>query len=304
MLNNFRYDTSGNWYKGNTHVHTTFSDGGKTPDELASLYAAAGYDFLCRADHWVASDVAAEGDDGALLWMDGIELDGRDRAGAYFHAVALGRFEGLSREMGLVAAMEACRAQGGLLILAHPHWTGNTMDDALRHGFDGVEVYNHVCRWLNGKGDGLTHWDRMLEVRPETLGLAVDDAHVRPEHPGWNGGWIAVNASARTRDALSAAIKAGRFYSSQGPEFHSIEYRPAAEGADGARRATVSARTSPVCFARLVGPASAGARMGSFEGETYTEFSLELPEGWATVRLEIEDADGKRAWTNTLFTAE
>jgi len=292
-MKTFRYDTSGRWFRGNCHVHSTHSDGGKTTGELAEMYAGAGYDFLFRTDHWVASDVAAEEDDAPLLWMDGIELDGSDETGAYFHVVGLGRFDGLSREMGLPAAMAAVREQGGLLVLAHPHWCGNTMDDALRHGFHGVEIYNHVCRWLNGKGDGLTHWDRMLEDTPNTLGLAVDDAHIRPEHPGWNGGWIVANAPELSRDAISAAVRAGNFYSSQGPEFLSIE-------TDGA---VVRVATSPVSFIRIVGPGSSGARVGSFEGKTFTEAVFDIPGEWDTARLEIEDADGRRAWTNTLFGA-
>ncbi len=30
-MGSFRYDTSGSWFKGNTHIHTPASDGGKTP---------------------------------------------------------------------------------------------------------------------------------------------------------------------------------------------------------------------------------------------------------------------------------
>ena len=55
----FRYDTSGAWFKGNAHIHSTASDGGKTFPELAQMYAGEGYDFLARTDHWVASDVEA-----------------------------------------------------------------------------------------------------------------------------------------------------------------------------------------------------------------------------------------------------
>ena len=44
----FRYDTSGRWYKGNTHIHTTRSDGGMTFAEVTQLYAGAGFDFLSR----------------------------------------------------------------------------------------------------------------------------------------------------------------------------------------------------------------------------------------------------------------
>ena len=289
-MRGFRYDTSGQWYKGNVHIHSTASDGGKTLAEIAGMYASAGYDFLCCTDHWVASDAAADRQDHPLLWLDGIELDGRDDAGSSYHVVCLGRLEGITREMGFAAALAAARAQGGLLILAHPHWCGNSLQDALRHGFDGVEVYNHVCRWLNGKGDGGVYWTAMLDRSPETLAFAVDDAHLKPEHPGWNGGWIAVNAPARTRADIEAAIRSGNFYSTCGPEFHSIAL-------DGD---SVKITTSPVAFVRLVGPGWLGQRIGSFEGELIAEAAFELPPDWPWAYLELEDAQGRRAWTNPL----
>lgn len=286
----FRYQTAGRWFKGNAHVHSTASDGGRTFAELAALYAGAGYDFLFRTDHWVASDASADPAEYPLLWLDGVELDGVDHGGSHYHVVGLGSFTGLSSRMGLVAGMESIRAQGGLLILAHPAWMGNSQDDVLHWGFHGVEVYNHVCQWLNGKGEGMVYWNMALGRFPETLGLAVDDAHIRPEHPGWNGGWIMVNAPELTRKALFEAIRAGRFYSSCGPEFQSIAW-------DGSR---VAVQTSPVQFARLVGPHWLGKRVGSFEGKLLTEATFEVPD-WPYVYLEIEDAQGRRAWTNTLF---
>lgn len=287
----FRYDTRGSWFKGNCHIHSTASDGGKTPVELAQMYAAEGYDFLCRTDHWVFSDVRQETDAYPLLWLDGVELHGEDYAGSRYHVVCLGTFSGLSRELSFVQALEAARAQGGLLVLAHPVWMGNTLDDALRWGFDGVEIYNHVCHWLNGKGDGLAHWNAMLERSPGVLGLAVDDAHIRPEHPGWNGAWVMVNAPECTRESLLVALKAGHFYSTRGPEFTSIEY------AGG----EVTIQTSPVQFVRLVGPADKGKRIGSFDGETRQVATFTVPPDWPYAYLEIEDVRGRRAWTNSLF---
>lgn len=293
-MTTFRYDLTGNWYKGNTHIHSTASDGGKTFAELTEMYVGAGYDFLFRTDHWVASDVNGdETEDQALLWMDGIELDGRDHAGSAFHVVCLGTFTGITWEMGFVAALEAARAQGGLLILAHPHWMGNSLEDAVRWHFDGVEIYNHVCRWLNGKEDGTVYWNAMAGSSPDTLAFAVDDAHVRPEHPGWNGGWIVVNAPDRSPRSIQNAIRAGNFYSTCGPEFQAIEY-------DGTQ---VTIRTSPVQFVRLVGPAHLGKRIGSFDGTRLCETSIEVPEDWPYVYVEVEDERGRRAWTNTLFTS-
>ncbi|MBN1874346.1 MAG: hypothetical protein JXA33_08950 [Anaerolineae bacterium] len=297
----FRYDTSNTWYKGNTHIHTPASDGGKPVAEVAEMYAGVGYDFLFRTDHSVASDVTSDGARYPLLWMDGIELDGHDAQGDYYHVVGLGTFTGLTREetraMGLTAAMQVVREQNGLLILAHPQWTGNSFEAALRWDFDGVEVYNYVCHWLNGKGDGGAYWNAMLgrpntlTSRSRTLGFACDDAHLRPEHPGWNGGWIMINVPECSPPTLMDAIRAGNFYSSTGPDFYDIAY-------DGER---VTFHTSPVQFARLVGPAHYGKRTGNFEGTLFTEAAFSIPPEWAYCYLEIEDAQGHRAWTNTLF---
>lgn len=290
-MRRFRYETGGRWYKGNVHVHSTASDGGKTFAELAGMYAGAGYDFVVRTDHWVCSDVAADAGDWPLLWLDGIELDGQDEAGSGFHVVCLGRTVGLDREMGLVPAMAAAREQGAMLVLAHPHWSGNSLRDALRHGFAGVEVYNHVCRWMNGKGDGGVYWTAMLDAGGGSLAFAVDDAHVVEGHPGWDGGWVMVRAGECTREAIGAALRAGNFYSSCGPEIREI-------GFDNGR---LRVATSPVSFIRLVGPGSWGRRVGSFDGETFTEASFDVPADWAWAYVEIEDDRGRHAWTNTLF---
>jgi predicted metal-dependent phosphoesterase TrpH len=129
----FRYDTTGRWLKGNTHIHSVASDGGLAVPDIARLYAGAGYDFLFCTDHWRASDVTLFGDELPLLLLDGVELDGCDSHGTYYHIVCLGRFTGLSQDMGLDAALSSAREQGGLLILAHPCWCDNTIEEAVRY---------------------------------------------------------------------------------------------------------------------------------------------------------------------------
>ena len=286
----FRYSLSGRWWKGNTHIHSTLSDGGKNFNELAELYHGAGYDFLFRTDHWIASDARSDPDPYPLLWLDGVELDGDDSSGAGFHVVALGSFQGIQPDMGLQQGMEAARAQGGMLILAHPYWMGNSFEDALRWKFDGVEIYNHVCQWLNGKGEGGPHWNAMLAQYPNTLAFAADDAHIKPAHPGWNGGWVMVNAPTCTPETILAALKAGNFYSTRGPLFESIAW-------DGN---TVSIQCSPVQAARLVGPGPRSRQTGSLDG-SLTQAAFEIPPSWPYTYLEIEDENNRRAWTNPLF---
>ncbi|MFC1452127.1 PHP domain-containing protein [Verrucomicrobiota bacterium] len=294
-MRSFRYDdAAGKWFKGNTHIHTTASDGGMGYDEVAELYAGGEYNFLFATDHWAASDMAPRNGDAPLLWLDGIELDGQGGADGYYHVVCLGRFEGIESGMGLAEAMQVARAQDGILILAHPYWCANSFADAFRWRFDGVEIYNHVCRWLNGKGMGAVHWNAMLARDPNILGFAVDDAHLRPEHPSWNGGWIHVNAEECTPQAVVNAIRKGRYYSSCGPEIEAIEYR------DG----MLTVKTSPVRHVRLVGPGSRGARVTAPEDEALEQTDIPVPEGWPYVYLELEDHGGQCAWTNGLFVEE
>ena len=290
----FRYDTAGDWYKGNTHIHSTLSDGGKTFAELAQMYSGAGYDFLFRTDHWAASDVADDTDRYPLLWLDGIELGGQDDRGSAYHVVCLGTFTGITREMGLAQALEATHAQDGFLILSHPHWTGNSLEDALRYPFRGVEVFNNACQWLNGKGDGSVYWNWMLQRSPATLAFAADDAHIKPQNPGWDEAWIVLNAPDISTDSILAAIRDGNFYSSRGPEFHSIE-------SDGA---AVSVTTSPAKFIRLVGHRDLGRRIGSYEGRLFTEASFEIPPEWTYAYIELEDPQGRCAWTNSLLVPD
>lgn len=291
MDRKFRYESSGKWFKGNTHLHSIASDGGKNFKELAEMYSSEGYDFLFRTDHWVGSDVEKDNDKYPLLWLDGIELDGQDHAGSYFHVVCLGKVTGLKREIGFDEAVKSAKRQGAITIIAHPHWCGNSFDDCLRWPFDGVEVYNHVCHWLNGKGNGLIHWDALLNRNPDFLAFSADDSHLKPEHPGWNGGWIAVNAVECSRISIMNSIRSGNFYSSCGPEIKSISFE----------RGEIHVTMSPVNFARAVGPAANGLRKGFFDGRTMTSATFSIPDNWKYAYLELEDQSGRRAWTNNLF---
>ncbi|NIP78284.1 MAG: hypothetical protein GWM90_03425, partial [Gemmatimonadetes bacterium] len=49
---------SGEWFKGNTHTHTTESDGDSPPEYVARWYKDHGYDFLVLSDHNVFTDPA------------------------------------------------------------------------------------------------------------------------------------------------------------------------------------------------------------------------------------------------------
>lgn len=44
------------WYRGNLHMHSYWSDGSAFPEEAVSLYRDAGYNFVCLSDHNAAQN--------------------------------------------------------------------------------------------------------------------------------------------------------------------------------------------------------------------------------------------------------
>lgn len=294
MEERFRYDCSGRWFKGSVHVHTTNSSGRLTLAEATAFYAEAGYDFICITDKMVPF-VGGSDDQYPLLVLDGIEVEGDDDRGSYYHVVCIEGMDGVTGDTGLTEVIERVRAQGGILVWAHPHTTNNTIAEGIRHRFHGVEVFNSINQVAFGKGMGAFHWDAALVHQPDMLGFATDDAHFIKEVPAEKGGWIMVNAPELSRKAIMASICQGNFYSSSGPLFESISIE------QGNR---IVAETSPVIYARLVGPMGSNKYRGAPKKEPMTETHFRLPDDWPYARLEIEDALGRKAWSNPLLKSE
>ena len=65
-------DASRRYYKGNTHAHTTRSDGTQSPENVMRMFRDAGYDFLVLSDHWTPGPTEEfEG----MLVLTGAEYD-------------------------------------------------------------------------------------------------------------------------------------------------------------------------------------------------------------------------------------
>jgi hypothetical protein len=277
-------------------MHSTYSDGGKDYRGVAEAYADTDHDFIFVTDHMHVADI--EDMEGLpLLALNGVELDGSDGTGAYYHAVALGLSGDLPPGAEFEEMLAYARGQGAILVLAHPRWTGNSVEDALRHGFDGVEVYNDICRFLNGRGFSGHHWDCMLDDDPLTLGFSADDAHLNGnEQP--NGGWIVISAPELTKESVLGAIRSGSYYMSRGPDFRSIR----------ATADRISVETSPVREIRLASGRKPycgwGNRVvGQGDDGLVSRAEFEVVEKHDYLRVEIEDETGRTAWTNVLLVA-
>lgn len=51
LLSNFSGAVAGDWYRGNLHTHSLWSDGNVFPEEAVTWYRDHGYQFLCLSDH-------------------------------------------------------------------------------------------------------------------------------------------------------------------------------------------------------------------------------------------------------------
>ncbi len=235
-MHNLPFGRPGRFYRGNLHTHSTNSDGTHAPDRVIAYYRDAGYDFLALTDHfierygWPVSDTRGlRSDDFTTLIA--AELHAPETSiGETWHIEAIGLpldfAPPVNGETGPDLAARAAAA-GAFIGIVHPSWYGLTSDDArtipCAHA---IEIYNHGSAVELDRGSDWPFCDALLNEGWRLSGYASDDAH-HLTHDSL-GGWVQVHAESLDPALLLEALKAGRYYSSQGPE---IAARAAEAGA-------------------------------------------------------------------------
>ena len=293
------FDKSGRFWRGNLHCHSTRSDGALPPEEVARRYRANGYHFYCQSDHFMeafgypitdTTGLRAEG----FTTILGAELHAPALAnGEIWHILAVGLPADFAPPSEGETGPELVRraaAAGAFVAIAHPQWYGLTLEDARQLDFaHAIEVYNHTCAVLADRPDGACLLDRMLLDGTEMMAIATDDAHFRDpvdSNADAFGGWVMVRSESLTPEALLAALKAGDFYASQGPDLHGVEI----EGG------LLTVASSAVDRVTVLGPRALATTVSS---RSMTSASVDITRfrgGWA--RLVATDPAGRRAWTN------
>lgn len=286
----------GQWFRGNLHVHSTTSDGQRTPDQVIDWYRMHDYQFLALTDHRTLSEGRVEAS--GFVVLSGIEVDGRDEQAGLYHVVGVGlqREPDLGEDTTLSMQLATSRllAAGGLVFLAHPYWSGQMSKDLLDlEGCLGIEVYNGGCEVDDARGFSSVHWDDLLAAGRRLSGIAVDDAHWRNGTKDAGLGWVWVKAPTLTPQAVLDALASGSFYASSGPRLLDLRYDP------GARR--VSVCCSPVVSIDFVGNRWLSRRITAPPGQTLTQASHELYDGQTYVRVACLDSAGHWAWSNPVF---
>jgi hypothetical protein len=295
---NLPFDKPGRFYRGNLHTHSTRSDGRLEPEAVIAAYRERGYDFLALTDHFMerfgyrVTDTRPLRDE-TFTTLLGAELHAPSLAnGALWHIVAVGLPLDFAPprpdESGPELAHRAADA-GAFLGIAHPAWYGVTPEDALTlDAAHAVEVHNEGHTADSDRGDGWYLSDLLALRGCRIFAYAADDAHFgdRPDH---FGGWVQVRAESLDPDTLLAALKAGLYYSSTGPEITDISI------VDSVLRVACS----PACAIHVVGRGSV-ARYKHGKDLSEAEFPLD-PFLSAYCRVTVTDAQGKRAWSNPIW---
>ena len=289
------------------HTHTTLSDGRKTPEEMAAIYKAAGYDAVAITDHWRYHEGGAIG---GLTILSGCEYNicGLNTASGVvetYHIVGVGMIrepfipgdfmtlpgnviDGRIRDMARIL-VASIREAGGLAILAHPAWSVNPPEQIMGCGaFDATEIYNSTSDWgMNDRPYSGVVVDQLAAQGYCLPLLATDDTH------HYDGdecrGAVMVEADAAEELGMAEALRRGRFYATQGPEVHMEKI-----SAD-----TVKLTCTPVSkISILSNQPWVCDRMA--RGDGLTEFIYTVKPAETYIRAEVTDAYGRVGYSNIM----
>ena len=278
-------------FKIGLHIHTTLSDGRKTPEESAKIYKDAGFDAIAITDHWkYHSDDEISG----LKIISGCEynMGGGDTSDCVMHIVGLGMnydpeidAETATRQQ----VIDAINNAGGLAVFAHPAWSLNAPKHALElNGFGATEIYNRVSEC--GQSDRAYSGyfvDLMANEGVIYPLIATDDTHYYDGNDETKAFIMVKSDSLDVEDILSAIRKCD-FYATMGPEIH-IE-----------RKDDKIVCNCSECVKIVFHTNAAWCPDRVYKGEKLTcaEYGIKAFDKW--VRAEVVDKDGKCAWSNII----
>ena len=293
------------WFKGNTHAHTSNSDGDSTPEEVARWYRDRGYHFLVLTDHNMLTPVDAlnGADDVArhFLVIKGEELTTRfgDKP-LHINGLDVGRpidpRAGDSVLDVLQRNVDAIREENGVPHINHPSFgwaiTADELGAVRRTRL--FEVFNGHPRVNNLGGGGTPSleamWDAILSKGTLLYGIAVDDAHSfkdpgNPDLATPGRGWVMVRTDRLETRSLLEALERGDFYATTGVEL--IDYRSSAERI----AVTVKATSFSKYRVQFIGQ---GGNVLYEAADPIAEYVIRGNEGY--VRAKVLESNGRTAW--------
>ncbi len=285
-------DKNGNqWYKVGLHIHTTVSDGQKTPEEMARIYKNAGFDAVAITDHWTYH---GEDEIDGLKIISGCEynLGGSNTAVDTMHIVGFGMKKDPKIERKTTtrqAVIDKINECGGFAVLAHPYWSLNDKEDVKKlNGFSFVEIYNSVSDvYMSNRADSSYLIESLANDGVIIPLVATDDVHY------YNGqdncvSFVMVKAKSSKQKDILKALSNGDYYSSQGPH---LEVKR-----EGNTVTVECSACKKIAF--MTNATWAPDRMVRAESVESATYTLKEFEKW--LRVEVVDKNGNRAWSNII----
>jgi hypothetical protein len=300
----------GRWFKGNTHTHTTNSDGDSPPDYVARWYREHDYDFLVLSDHNVFTDPATLASlmDSSFLLIPGEEVtSGFEGRPVHVNGLNLPGVVEARTAQSLVATIQAnvdaIREAEGVPHVNHPNfgWAFGAAELAQVRDDRLLEIWNGHPTVHNRGGGGVPGmdevWDALLTGGKRIYGIAVDDAHhfqgeFARDRANPGRGWVVVRAPGLDALALLSSLEAGRFYASTGPVLDDVVVTPTTLEVRIGERSTFKHTTTFI---------GAGGRVLAVSPDNPAVF--ELTEDVGYVRARVTDSMGYSAWTQPVFVA-
>lgn len=238
-------DTAGmRWFKGNTHSHTTMSDGDSSPEVVARWYKEHGYRFLVLSDHNVFTDPAPLSAlvDSTFLLIPGEEVTAKfqDKP-VHVNGLNLSQVIAPLIDTSLVGTIQknvdAVRAANAVPHINHPNFRWAFSQNELRQikNDNLLEIFNGhplVNNFGGGNWPGMEQvWDHLLANGKKIYGIAVDDAHhfqgeFAPERSNPGRGWVVVQARNLDAREITANLDSGLFYASTGVMLTNMIVKP------------------------------------------------------------------------------
>ncbi len=296
------------WFKGNTHTHTTMSDGDSSPEVVARWYKEHGYRFLVLSDHNVFTDPAVLSalQDSTFLLLPGEEVSAKFREKpVHVNALNVPGVIAPQSDTTLIGTIQknvdAIRAVNAVPHINHPNfrWAFHHREllhvrhDKLLEIFNGHPlVHNFGGGWPSME----QVWDHLLTSGQRVYGIAVDDAHhfqgeFAPERSNPGKGWVVVKARALAAREIAENLEAGFFYASTGVVLHEIQIEPQKITIHIQPQGDFKYRTEFI-----------GARGRILQATEDNPAVFELRTRESYVRAKVSDSSGRAAWVQPAFT--
>src|SRR5262249_48992182 len=114
---------------------------------------------------------------------------------------------------------------GAYVAVAHPAWYNLSEEDVIALGpAHAIEIINGISADHNDRIASNYMLDIMLARGYRYFACATDDSHFHTIHNDTMRGWVWVKSE--SLESLLAALKAGEYYSSTGPQIFDVQVYP------------------------------------------------------------------------------